>query len=100
MYVPIEIVSVPASQATKSAVFLRMGLEWIRRPAVGPTAILGDNSAMAELVNKEGASSRTRHFERATVLIKYAVLQLIVAVHLIGTKFMCADIFTTRRPTN
>ena len=89
-----------ASRATKSAVFLRMGLEGIRRPAVGPTAILGDNSAMAELVNKEGASSRTRHFERATVLIKYAVLQLIVAVHLIGTKFMCADIFTTRRPTN
>ena len=41
-----------------------------------------------------GASSRTRHFERATVLIKYAVLQLIVTVHLISTKFMCADIFT------
>jgi len=40
------------------------------------------------------ASSRTRHFECATVLIKYAVLQLIVAVYLIGTKFMCADIFT------
>ena len=83
-----------ASRATKSVVFLRMGLEGIHRPAAGPTAILGDNSAMAELVNKEGASSRTRHFERATVLIKYAVLQLIVAVHLIGTKFMCADIFT------
>jgi hypothetical protein len=49
---------------------------------------------MVELVTKEGASSRTRHFERATVLIKYAVLQLIVAVYLIGTKFMCADIFT------
>ncbi len=28
------------------------------------------------------------------MLIKYAVLQLIVAVYLIGTKFMCADIFT------
>ena len=27
-------------------------------------------------------------------MIKYAVLQLIVAVYLIGTKFMCADIFT------
>jgi hypothetical protein len=49
---------------------------------------------MVELVTKEGASSRTRHFERATVLIKYAVLQLIVTVHLISTKFMCADVFT------
>ena len=68
-----------------------MGVLWC---VEGPTAILGDNSAMVELVAKEGASSRTRHFERATVLIKYAVLQLIVAVYLIGTKFMCADIFT------
>ena len=78
--------------------FLRMVLDGIGRPVEGPTAILGDNSAMVELVSKEGASIavpyRTRHFERATVLIKYAVLQLIVAVYLIGTKFMCADIFT------
>jgi len=56
-------------------VFLRMVLDGIGRPVEGPTAILGDNSAMIELVSKEGASSRTRHFERATVLIKYAVLQ-------------------------
>ena len=83
-----------ASRATKATVFLRMVLDGIARPVEGPTAILGDNSAMVELVTKEGASSRTRHFERATVLIKYAVLQLIVAVYLIGTKFMCADIFT------
>ena len=62
--------------------FVRMVLVGIHRPAVGPTAVLGDNSAMNELVTKEGASSRTRHFERATVLIKYAVLQLIVSVHL------------------
>ena len=83
-----------ASRATKSAMFVRMVLVGIHRPAVGPTAVLGDNSAMNELVTKEGASSRTRHFERATVLIKYAVLQLIVTVHLISTKFMIADVFT------
>jgi hypothetical protein len=45
-------------------------------------------------ISNQATYSRTRHFERATVLIKYAVLQLIVAVYLIGTKFMCADIFT------
>ena len=83
-----------ASRATKSVIFVRMVLVGISRGAVGPTAVLGDNSAMVELVTKEGASSRTRHFERATVLIKYAVLQLIVTVHLISTKFMCADVFT------
>ena len=83
-----------ASRATKSVMFVRMVLVGIARGAVGPTAVLGDNSAMVELVTKEGASSRTRHFERATVLIKYAVLQLIVTVHLISTKFMCADVFT------
>jgi ABC-type enterochelin transport system permease subunit len=83
-----------ASRATKSVMFVRMVLVGISRGAVGPTAVLGDNSAMVELVTKEGASSRTRHFERATVLIKYAVLQLIVTVHLISTKFMCADVFT------
>jgi hypothetical protein len=40
------------------------------------------------------ACRTTRHFERATGLVKYAVLQLIVTVHLISTKFMCADVFT------
>lgn len=71
---------------------MRMGLEAIGRPVVGPTAILGDNSAITELVNKEGASSRTRHFERATVLIKCAVLQLIVVVYLMRPVwYMCVD---------
>ena len=56
--------------------------------------MLGDSSAMHDLVTKEGSSSRSRHFERATVLIKYAVLKLMVVCYLIGTKFMSADVFT------
>ncbi len=45
-----------ASRATKATVFLRMVLDGIGRPVEGPTAILGDKSAMVELVSKEGAS--------------------------------------------
>ena len=71
-----------------------MALEGIKRPVEGPTPVLGDNSAMHDLVTKEGSSSRSRHFERATVLIKYAVMQLMAVCYLIGTKFMSADVFT------
>ena len=65
---------------------------------MGPTTMLGDNKASVELVNKEGASSKSRHFERATILVKYAVMRMIVVCKLIGTKFMAADIFTKGLP--
>ena len=83
-----------ASRAVKSSQFLTMALSGVRRPVEGPHPMLGDSSAMHDLVTKEGASSRSRHFERATVLIKYAVLKLMVVCYLIGTKFMSADVFT------
>ena len=82
------------SRAVKAVMFLRMVVEGIDRPVTGPTIIIGDNSAMHELVTKEGASSRSRHFERATIFIKYAVMRLIVVCLLVGTKFMSADVFT------
>ena len=82
------------SRATKAVMFLRMALEGIGRPVTGPTHILGDNSAMHDLVIKEGSSSRSRHFERATIFIKYAVVRLIVVCVLVGTKFMSADVLT------
>ena len=68
--------------------------EGVGRPAVGPTSVLGDNKAMNDLVNKEGSSQLSRHFERATILVKYAVQRLLVACHHVGTKFCLADIFT------
>jgi len=73
---------------------IRMVAEGIDRPVIGPTIVIGDNSAMHDLVTKEGASSRSRHFERATIFIKYAVMRLIVVCLLVGTKFMSADVFT------
>ena len=38
---------------------------------------------MTEAVNKDGASQRTRYVERATVLIKYAIMRNLVATTLI-----------------
>ena len=78
----------------KSGQFLRMVQEGIKRPVHGPMTMLGDNKPMYDMVTKEGTSSRSRHFERATIFIKYAVLKLMAVCHLVGTKFMSADIFT------
>ena len=64
------------------------------RRVTGPTPILGDNQAMYDLVHKHGATVRTRYFERATLLVKRAVMLLIVAPYLIATDMMVADIFT------
>ena len=64
-----------------------------RRKVIGPTPMLGDNKAYTEIVQQEGASARTRYYERAVLLVKRAVLLLIMSVYLIGTDSMSADIF-------
>ena len=56
--------------------------------------MLGDNQAMYKMVTQEGATSRTRYYERATMLIKRAVLMLLLQPYLIGTTNMIADLFT------
>ena len=75
-----------ASRATKSVAFGRMLSEDAGRPVMGPTAILGDNSASYQLIQKAGSSQLTRYFERATTLVKYAIMELIVKPFLISTK--------------
>ena len=56
--------------------------------------MIGDNKALFDNVQKEGASTRTRYYERATLLIKRAVLLLILKPYLVSTQYMLADIFT------
>ena len=82
------------SRCAKSDVYIRTVLEGIGRAVKGPTVVIGDSSAMNDLVNKDGTSSRSRHFERATIFIKYAIQRLIVTCLLVGTRFMVADVFT------
>ena len=83
-----------ASRATKSTVFMRMVQDNVKRPVLGPTLLLCDSSACVDMVVKEGSSSKSRHFERTTIFVKYMVMKLVVACKLISTRMMIADIFT------
>ena len=56
--------------------------------------MLGDNKAYHDIVQQEGASARTRYYERAVLLVKRAVMLLLTTTYLIGTDSMTADIFT------
>ena len=82
------------SRAVKDGVFVRELSKKNHRVILGPTAALGDNKALFDLVQQEGASVRTRYYERATLLIKRAVMLLIVKPYLVKTENMLADIFT------
>ena len=89
-----EAETAQASQATKDLIYTRAVLTGIKRPVMGPSAVLGDNSPMMDLVTKEGTSQRTRYFERSTLLVKFAIMKLIVMAKLVGKKMMIADILT------
>ena len=82
------------SLAAKGTCFIRGLLAFHRKPTKAPTPMLGDNEAMHSLVTQEGASVRTRYYERATMLIKRAVMMLILAPLLVNTRFMIADMLT------
>ena len=56
--------------------------------------MLGDNDALFKTVKHDGHSARVRHYERATLLFKRAVLLLIVSAFKISDQDMAADIFT------
>ena len=56
--------------------------------------MLGDNDALWKTVHHEGHSARVRHYERATLLFKRAVLLLILSPFKISDSDMVADIFT------
>ena len=80
--------------AAKATCFVRGLLSFHQRPVADATPMLGDNKAMYTLVTHEGASSRTRYYERATLLIKRAVLMLLLVPLLVTTHYMIADTFT------
>ena len=64
------------SRAAKESLFVRMLHRENLRPLKGPTLMIGDNKPSYEMIKHEGASARTRYYERATLLIKRAVLLL------------------------
>ena len=89
-----EAETAEASRATKSLMFVKAVCCAARMPAMGVSALLIDNSATTEHVKKEGPSQKVRHFERPTMLVKWAVLRLLIALHLVSTDYMIADLFT------
>lgn len=82
------------SFASKATCFIRGLLQFHRRAVVASTPMLGDNEAMHTLVTNEGATYRTRYYERATMLMKRAVLMLLLHPLLVPTHYMIADMFT------
>ena len=89
-----EAETAQASRATKDLIYIKALAKGVKRPAMGPGVLLIDNAATRDHVKKEGPSQRTRHFERATMVVKWAALRLLVKLHLIKTESMIADIFT------
>ena len=89
-----EAESAIASRAAKATCFTRELLRNNGRKLYGPTAMLGDNDALWKTVHHEGHSARVRHYERATLLFKRAVLLLILSPFKISDTDMVADIFT------
>ena len=77
----------PRQRATSD----RRVCQFHRRRIHGPTAMRGDNKALYDLVQQKGASVSTRYFERATLLIKRAVLMLILKPFLMSTHYMLAQ---------
>ena len=82
------------AKAAKAAIFVRNLLANFNRTVTGPTPMLGDNQAHFTSVQQEGASSRTRYYERCTEMLKRGVLLLVFAPYLIKTDFLIADLFT------
>ena len=89
-----EAESAIGSLAAKATCFVRELLRFHHRPLSSRTPLITDNQALHSLIQQEGASVRTRYYERATLLIKRAVLLLILQPFLVLTEFMLADLFT------
>ena len=82
------------SRACKATTGIRMKMEDLGFPVYGPTSVLTDNKATYDVITKPGQTSRTSHFERATMLAKRLYQIFIVTPYLVITSLMLADIFT------
>ena len=63
----------------------------MRCPVAGPTPLLGDSQAARDIVIKDSATLRTRHFERSMMTVKRLYALRVIEPHLVGTKSMVAD---------
>ena len=94
-----EAETASASRATKAIRFIRGLIVFMLGIALAPTMLLVDNSALTSLVANEGATVRTRYFERATMLVKEATVRLQIDLRLVPTADEVADIMTKATDT-
>ena len=91
-----EAETAEASRAAKDMMYIKQVCIGVKRPAMGAGLITVDNSAMHAIVYKDNVSSRTRYFEHATAFVKWAVLKLLIELHLVPSEERLADIFTNK----
>ena len=89
-----EAETATASALTKAVKFVRRILSHVGCTVTGATHLLVDNSAMIQVVRKEGLTSRTRYFERCTLRVKDEWQKGVVEPVLVSTTDEVADIFT------
>lgn len=91
-----EAETATASRAVKPLLFIRELLNTMGVPTRGATLFMVENQAMMQMVQKEGMTSRTRYFERATLclFVKEAYVKGVVDLVLVSTVEEVADIFT------
>mmetsp|Transcript_30169 Transcript_30169/g.96194 ORF Transcript_30169/g.96194 Transcript_30169/m.96194 type:complete len:154 (-) Transcript_30169:264-725(-) len=82
------------SKAAKAVVAVRAVLDELNTPVTGATAMIGDNQAARDTIVKPGCTARTRHYERAVMLIKHLYSRDVIQPYLVPTRQMAADIFT------
>ena len=69
-----EAESAVGSRAAKAMLYVRGLINANDRPVRRLTPMIGDNKALFDQVQQEGALPRTRYYERAVLLPKRAVL--------------------------
>ena len=89
-----EAESAVGSRAAKAMLFVRALNFANNRKVKSNTPMLGDNKSLFDQLQQEGATARTRYYERAILLLKRAALLLILLPFLVTDDNMVADMFT------
>ena len=70
--------AVDVSRAAKAMLFVRALNYYHGKRVSRSTPMLGDNKALYDQLQQDGASARTRYYERAMLLLKRTVLLFVL----------------------
>lgn len=60
----------------------------------GPTVLFGYDKEACDIIVNTGCTAKTRHYERAILIVKDLFARVVVAPFLVSTDVVIADIFT------